>query len=145
MTIIQESFNYDNIVKYHGKSRSPMCNNAADLPNIVRGSEMGLNYLVLALICRREDMHRDTGRRVPSKTQCCRCCSTCSCSWMDGWMDICRLSLIIELRHVTRTRLQHCTVCTVVPWVAMSDNTSTLKRPLSLILLFRASITTPLV
>ena len=113
MTIMQESFKYDNIVIYHGKSRGSMCNSAADLPYIVRGSEMGVNYLVLALICRGEAMHRDTGRRVPSKTQCCSRCTTCSCSWMD----ICRLSLIIELQHVTRTRLQHCTECTVAPWV----------------------------
>ena len=139
MTIMQESFKYDNIVIYHGKSRGSMCNSAADLPYIVRGSEMGVNYLVLALICRGEAMHRDSGRRVPSKTQCCSCCTTCSCSWMD----ICRLSLIIELLHVTRTRLQHCTECTVVPWVDMSDNTSTLQRPLTHANPFTESITTP--
>ena len=92
MTIMQESFKYDNIVIYHGKSRGSMCNSAADLPYIVRGSEMGVNYLVLALICRGEDMHRDTGRRVPSKTQCCSCCTTCSCSWMDGWISAACLS-----------------------------------------------------
>ena len=92
MTIMTESFKYDNIVIYHGKSRGSMCNSAADLPYIVRGSEMGVNYLVLALICRGEAMHRDTGRRVPSKTQCCSCCTTCSCSWMDGWISAACLS-----------------------------------------------------
>ena len=64
-----------------------MCNNAADLPNIVRGSEMGLNYLVLALICRREDMHWDTRRRVPSKTQAADAADGAAPAAAAGWMD----------------------------------------------------------